>query len=351
MTYKWDIPFKNKVVIKDYTNQIIMGKHIDGRIFTSIGINIQVADRDLKNPTVLWDARAEYPGYTVDKMLLLPSGTMLLRLTNWKGQGHILRSNDLTYTSFTSVFTGWKGEMLFRSWSCNEQGIVIASEYPTIAPIQNVDVWKAINDGRDWTLLKRFGGREGVTPEIFHTHCCQYDKYSGLWWISTGDTNSESRVYTTDGNTLELVASGSQLYRAVSFSFNEGFVLWGTDGTMNNHARQVRYNRITKEIIEGEWVDGYIFVTEVIDSPNQKRPLIISDGHKRWVSNTIQLSNNGRDWYNAFTWQANPNTSPFPAFNNFVDNGDGRFYAYTTSLLRHDTGEPFNNGTVIFEIV
>jgi hypothetical protein len=347
----WTVPFKRRVSIYGYTNQIIMGKHPDGRLFFSNGINLQVGDRNGENLEQLWTAKTQYPGLTVSQILILPTGTMLIRMTKWDGEGYILRSNDQSYTAFTNVFSDWNGEMLFRSWASDNNGVVLAGEYTTALDNMTVTLWKATNDGRDWEEVRVFRGRGDVDTEVFHIHCVQYDDHSGLWWFSCGDTNSESRVYSTDGNTLNLIGTGSQHWRAVSFTFDENFVYWGTDGTVDSKAIQMRYDKRTGEKLYGEKVPGYIFVTQKIQDPSLKSPLFLSDGHSRWISNTLQLSNNGMNWYDVFTWKANPDAVPFPAFNGFVDNGDGRVFAYTTSIYRHDTGEEFNNGTVIIDIV
>lgn len=346
----WVVPFKRKVSIYGYTNHIIMVKHPDGRIITSNGVNVQVSDRNLENHVVLWSATTQYPGLTVAQILILPSGTMMVYLTKWNGESYVLRSNDLTYSSFSVVLNSFYGEMLLRSWSCNPDGIILAGEYPTIAPITEIKLWKATNDGRDWAVLRTFSGREGVTPEIYHIHCVQYDPYSGLWWVNAGDTDAESRVYSTDGETLTLRGTGTQHWRAVSFTFDENFVYWCTDGTINGFARQMRYDKRNNTYKIGQAVNGYSFVTQKIENPSYKSPLLINESHTRWVNNVLMLSNDGLNWYKVYEWKANPDAIPYPAWNGFVDNKDGRMYAYTTAIYRHDTGEIFNNGTIIMDI-
>lgn len=348
---RWIVPFKRKLSIYGYSNQIIMSKHFDGRVVTSNGVNVQISDRNLENPTVLWSATSSYPGFTVAQILVLPSGTMLVYLTKWNGESYILRSTDTTYTAFSSVHNTWNGEMLLRSWSCNLDGVILAGEYPTIEPIEAVTLWKVTNDGRDWVVLKVFNGRQATIPEIYHIHCVQYDVYSDLWWISVGDTDAESKVYSTDGLTLTLIGSGSQHWRAVSFTFDENFVYWCTDGTISGYARQMRYDKRDNTYRIGQAIDGYSFVTQVLNGLSYGHPLFINEAHTRWVNNVAMLSNDGLNWYKAFEWKANPEATPFPAWNGFVDNEDGRMYAFATSLLRHDTGEPFNNGTIIIDVI
>lgn len=347
---RWDAPIKRKIRVIDYISNIVLAKHSDGRIFCTNAINLQTMDRDGGNVVELWTTHSPsiYSGFTVHQALILPSGTMLLRITKWDGHGYILRSNGTDYTTFTPVLSTWNGEMLFRSWSCNEDGIVLAGEYTTADVNKSVALLKATNDGQNWSSLRVFGGRTGTIPEIFHIHCVQYDSNSGLWWISCGDTDAESKIYSSDGTTLTLIGSGTQYWRAVSFAFDENYVYWGTDGTISGFAHQMRWDKRDNTLLTGIAVPDYIYVTQKLEGFDS--PLFLSDGHTRFVSNTIHLSNNGMDWYEGFRWIANPDAVPYPAFNGLVDNEDGRVYAFTTSLLRHDTGEEFNNGTVILDI-
>lgn len=79
----------------------------------------------------------------------------------------------------------------------------------------------------------RDGGRSWSTaaalPDVRHVHAVQRDPYSGEVWVTTGDTDPESRIGRLRDGAVETVGSGSQRWRAVELAFTPTAVLWGMD--------------------------------------------------------------------------------------------------------------------------
>lgn len=351
--YNWAVPFKRKINIVGYTYIVPLCKHSNGKLIcgTSYNSTLLTTDRDLKNSKVLYNFGADFPGFSVSMALLLADESLLVRITNWRGIGHIVKSRNNDYTAFDIVFSDYKGDFMYRSWDTDDKGTVMLAEYRTTEPISDCKIWKSSDYGETWTVIHELQGRQGVNPEIFHFHCVQYDRYSGLWWINAGDTDSESKVFTTDGTTLKLIGTGSQLWRCTSFTFDEDFVYWTTDGQIGAYGYHMRYDRKNGQTYQEQEAPGYSFVTEKLVNPNDQRPLFLSETHTRWEFNKIALSNDGLTWYEVGHWDAQRDVIPFPAWNNFVDNGDGRVYGFVTSIYRHDTKDVFNSGTIIIDIV
>src|SRR5690606_32553102 len=59
-------------------------------------------------------------------------------------------------------------------------------------------VWKVsypFDNPSNWRIVKEVsGGQESVT-EIEHFHTANYDPYSGVWFVTSGDANSQIKVW------------------------------------------------------------------------------------------------------------------------------------------------------------
>lgn len=90
------------------------------------------------------------------------------------------------------------------------------------------------DDATPRVLVSRDRGRTWQTalalPEVRHVHAVQVDPHTGDVWVTTGDTDAESRIgRLRDDGTLDVVGSGSQRWRAVELAFTPDAILWGMD--------------------------------------------------------------------------------------------------------------------------
>lgn len=356
-SYGNELQFKTSqrgLEIAGYSKDIVLFKHTDGRIFCTLSGDFSTFDRNGANKITLYNfASNGYPGYNINNAILLPSGTVIVALTAYKQTLKFLRSTNPSYTAWELVNEDWNGQMLYKGWTVSPDGTLIAGEYPTHNNILSVRLWKVTNNGKTWQVIYTFNGRQGILTDqkqIFHIHTVGYDKYTGLYWIGTGDKDSESSVWTYDGTSLTLIGQGSQLWRICSFVFTPDYVLWGTDGRISyestNKCRMIRYHKL----------NGISEIVSDTESTMFNCENIYIDGLTVYLScgtpNHIYLSNDGKNWKNVLNLTLDPKLpNSYSWFYNFVDNGDGRMFGYVTGILRDDNGQPLTNGgTVILDL-
>jgi len=344
---------KNRLEITGYSKDIVLFKHTDGRIFCTLSGDFSTFDRNGANKVIIYNFSTHgYSGYNINNAILLPSGTVLVALTNNNSTLTFLRSTTSDYTSWEKVHTDWNGQMLYRGWVVSPDGTILAGEYTTMATILAVRLWKVVNDGRDWSVLYSWNGRQGSRSEktVYHIHTCGYDKYTGHFWIGCGDNGTEPCIYEYDGINLNLIGEGDQDWRTTSFIFTPTSVLYGTDGANSRDtAQMIKIDKATKKktrvspiMVSG----GSIFNNEIIK--NGYSSVYLACG----TPNHIYLSLDGITWINVLNLSLDPNLlSEYSWFYNFADNGDGRMFGYIKGILREDNGLPLTyGGTVILDL-
>ena len=346
---------RSKLNIIDYVPHIVLTRHWNGTLYCTKSGDLSTMNRDGLNKTQIYNfAQNGYSGYNIDRAIVLPSGTMLVALTNYTHQMIIMRSSNLSYTVWEEVNNQWLGGMLYQSWAFSPDGTVVAGEYNTSGNTQEVRLWKAVNDGRDWSIIYTFDGRQGIGAhehQIFHIHNVGYDPYTGIFWFGTGDLDPEEPLIGKyDGVNVTIVGKGTQHWRPVSFAFTEEYIYWGMDGGIwvdgGYQPYMVRLDKATEELEILSPVNT-IFVTHKIEGDFNAK--FISNGDP---NSEVFLSNDGVEWYKVYEWEHDTNVPypPWRVFFNFVDGQDGRFYAYFHGLINPDTGLPINHSTVVFEI-
>jgi len=186
-----------------------------------------------------------------EELLPTPFGNFALMFTAtnatlarqiWKG--------DLSLTHWSRVFE-WPSAtnvppsttILRQGWDADTNGNVYAGEYNTDGaayPDYQIHIYKGTNYGNNYAAVYTFPPRNitGLTGGVRHVHACQVDPYTGNIWITTGDTDSQSRIYyhtnallpDPDGVVrLTLVGGGSQEFRTVSLAFTENYIYWFMD--------------------------------------------------------------------------------------------------------------------------
>ena len=109
---------------------------------------------------------------------------------------------------------------LLPSGCCFHDGTIYLGEYPLDSSATPRVL--ASTDGETWEPLLSL-------PDVRHVHAVQVDPYTGELWLTTGDTDEESRIYRLRDGELEVVGGGSQCWRAVELAFTPDTVLWGMD--------------------------------------------------------------------------------------------------------------------------
>ncbi len=150
---------------------------------------------------------------------------------------HILCLSENTIIVFSNyyIYTLYKESIVksFKIPSCrrpinvyfNEsQGRIIWGDY--MASHDNeINIYESNDYGQSWHIIYTFG--RGV---IRHIHNIVYDIYRKMYWVLTGDSDSESGIWKTDDfNSIEPFLVGQQKYRALGIIPTEDGLIIPTD--------------------------------------------------------------------------------------------------------------------------
>ncbi len=104
-------------------------------------------------------------------------------------------------------------------------------EYRSNPERSPVHVWRSRDNGQSWDVVWQFENAR-------HVHGVFRDPHSGDFWVTTGDGDHECGIYRTadDFSSLQLVAGGSQTYRAVELLFDADHVYFGGDSPLQPNA-------------------------------------------------------------------------------------------------------------------
>lgn len=107
-------------------------------------------------------------------------------------------------------------------------------------------VWKVTKpyaNVANWTKVLTLDqtSYSGATDgDVWHVHTCQYDPYSGVWYVTTGDADTCCKWYKSEdhGATWALIISGaiwgSQVNRVLNLVFTKDYIYWANDYGTNH---------------------------------------------------------------------------------------------------------------------
>ena len=106
------------------------------------------------------------------------------------------------------------------------QGQLYFGEYFFNDGRDQVRIFASTDGGESWSVIYAF-----ARGEVRHVHSIIYDPFRGGCWVTTGDSDAESRIlFTADGfRTLETVFAGEQRYRTVGLIPSADSLLTATD--------------------------------------------------------------------------------------------------------------------------
>lgn len=133
--------------------------------------------------------------------------------------------------------------------------IIIFGEYQTTTDGTTYSLWKSTNSGVDWKkVLELNGDKDGkaLSGDIRHWHTVQADPYTKHWWATSGDGDRQCRIYrsTDDGETWEVMFSGSQRERTCGFLFEQDCIYYGMDSTNNWDDQSIKIVKIDRAKLE-----------------------------------------------------------------------------------------------------
>ena len=150
-----------------------------------------------------------------------------------------------------NAFTGYQGNKPAHQGVCvTPDGTIFFAEYLLNTNRDHpVRLFRSTDNGESFQVV-----REWPAGDIRHLHFVKWDNYEKCLWLGTGDYgegDKECRLYKSNdnGDTWELVGSGSQDWRAIGVCFTKDALLWGTDaGSCSDTAHFVRMDRQTKQM-------------------------------------------------------------------------------------------------------
>jgi len=147
---------------------------------------------------------------------------------------------------------------------CVTDDAVYLGEYPLDNTAQP-RVLRSRDDGATWDTV--------ATPPARHVHAVTVDPFTGDRWVTTGDGDNESMLGLLTADGLEIVGTGSQLWRAVDLVFTPESILWGMDCPYAETNRIVRLDRadigVTDPPVETvHTVQSPVYFADVIELDN-----------------------------------------------------------------------------------
>lgn len=234
----------------------------------------------------------------IHHLLLLNNGNLLVTA---KRKTYILDKNG----KIVNIFQGYQGNKPGHQGVCvTPDGIVFFGEYILNSERdKELNLYRSTDNGLTFEIIKTF-----PAGDIRHIHFIKWDPYEKCLWLGTGDygeNNSENRLYRSDdnGDSWELIGSGSQDWRAIGITFTPTHLVWGTDaGSCPDTVHLVRMDRKTRELeviedFEGpchgcaSYADGRVFFSTGIEGgeneKDNKARLKFFDGEK--TENIMEL--------------------------------------------------------------
>ena len=134
--------------------------------------------------------------------------------------------------------SGW---LLNCGFCSMPNGDAMFTEY-TRPSVETVNCWKISGDitsPASWSVVKSFQQSGSATDGLEHFHYVMFDFYTGIYYISTGDSDEGSQLwYSTDnGATWTLAWQPSEKYcRSLNLIFTKDYIFWASDSSkVNTH--------------------------------------------------------------------------------------------------------------------
>lgn len=110
---------------------------------------------------------------------------------------------------------------------CYKKGdCILVGEYHANTTLDKMSVYKSEDEGLTWTTAYSFDA-----GTILHIHGIAYDEFDDVFWISTGDHNSQVRLVkaSTDFSKVEVVLQGGQANRFLDMRITQKYLITTND--------------------------------------------------------------------------------------------------------------------------
>ncbi|MCC5939736.1 MAG: hypothetical protein JJU34_20815 [Lunatimonas sp.] len=215
---------------------MVVHASIEGVVYFSKNKNLYKTSDNFKSQTLV--ARLPFrPGK--QRMLVTPLGYFL------RGEKCVYYSSDMEIweCSLTTNHPAWLLDNM-DFWHDRQENkvYVYTSEYSVIPGATHLlyrgtvdptkkPTWETVFTLKPETDLQNDSGN--LLRAARHFHLVKVDPYTGDVWFGTGDMDNQAIIKrsTDNGNTFNLVGTGSQEYRTLGFWFTKNYIYWNMDKT------------------------------------------------------------------------------------------------------------------------
>jgi hypothetical protein len=183
--------------------------------------------------------------FGINRVMLLSNGTLLVAYGGIYG-GKLIDGKVV----YLEKRFGWNhGGPYFQGWTEDNLRNVFVGQYLVEKPSKrhnSVKLYCSRDHGESWSVCQEF-----TRSEMRHIHSVSYDGYRDLVWITSGDSNQESKIlYSSDqGRSFTILGNRSQDWRAVSLQFDSEHIYWGSDNNTDTPGRQ-------NYVFRWNWISG-----------------------------------------------------------------------------------------------
>lgn len=186
-----------------------------------------------------WTVVYDFDGYEIIAMYVTSADTLLCVMSDTENNSKIMRSTD-NGESWTEVYDfGYRTGALSNCFAEHPDYGIFFGEYPTDGNTDTIKVLKSTDDGENWDTSISWNyyfedEGDNTGDHIRHIHGVFYDEFDNAIWITTGDEDSQCRIYKSENvetwnNDWEIIGEEDQTWRFVNIMFDKAYVFAPTD--------------------------------------------------------------------------------------------------------------------------
>ncbi len=238
---------------------------LDSNLYIQKGNKIGILDKDF-NFQFMYDCPEKslteliLQNFSITRRVLRKGSHRIAKIKN---TFFLVFNSDIYYyddniKEFIKMGIPFKGSRPLNFNSSNEE-IIFGEYFSNKKRSQPVKLFK-IKGFNEFNLIHKF--KKG---DVRHIHNCLYDSHDCGWWILTGDSDSESRIYFLDNSGIKKILGGSQKYRCVEIIADDKLLIIPSDTPQEvNYIRTL--NKSTLKIISNHKVSGSVFHAKKVES-------------------------------------------------------------------------------------
>ncbi len=173
---------------------------------------------------------------------------------------------------------------------CFFHNMILYGEYKSNKDKEPINIWCLNLKTLQWAIIYTF-------HDVRHVHGVFYDKFTDTIWVTTGDSDKESRIIKTKDffNSVEIVLSGSQQYRVVELVFTKEYIFFGSDSPTEKNflyaykrsdSSCLKLGQVSSSVFFGNYTGEHVYFSTAVE------PSLINEQSiaEIWCISVIDLS-------------------------------------------------------------